>query len=423
MYSVAFLSSFLLGIVFLLMGSAPRDAATGTAILAAIFVSAWTIHYCWLAQSIREPDRTESIRLGRREAALASGLLMVATLAGLSTKRMEAAIVDRRLRSLTREQPLSPLQLKGITDNLQTASQLPITVSQKTLIQVREAIRVSALKEPGLPKIDDAAKALTRLQQPNQLQSEAGLAYVEGVKKLAVALAPEKFSVASPIEATEAVAAFTRAIELAGNDTALRIDALLGRATAYNALGKYDDALADTENAYRQGALDLSSVLSLEGAALVGRHRPEDLKRAIEVITAALQLSPPAWFLSIAPRMEIVYRSLQFMNRCIAYYGLGEYAKAVSDCEEAVDLMPRNSVAAPALYVVIVFSYLKLGDVDAALKAASELLNISHDHRAASMLRIIQDNRSNPELAIERMQQQIPWDFPASTPNPQSLRQ
>jgi tetratricopeptide (TPR) repeat protein len=348
---------------------------------------------------------------------------MVATLAGLSTKRMEAAIVDRRLRSLTREQPLSPLQLKGITDNLQTASQLPITVSQKTLIQVREAIRVSALKEPGLPKIDDAAKALTRLQQPNQLQSEAGLAYVEGVKKLAVALAPEKFSVASPIEATEAVAAFTRAIELAGNDTALRIDALLGRATAYNALGKYDDALADTENAYRQGALDLSSVLSLEGAALVGRHRPEDLKRAIEVITAALQLSPPAWFLSIAPRMEIVYRSLQFMNRCIAYYGLGEYAKAVSDCEEAVDLMPRNSVAAPALYVVIVFSYLKLGDVDAALKAASELLNISHDHRAASMLRIIQDNRSNPELAIERMQQQIPWDFPASTPNPQSLRQ
>jgi hypothetical protein len=112
MYSIAFLSSFFLGIVSLLMGSAPRDAATGTAILAAIFVSAWTVHYCWLAQSEREPDRTEIIRLGRREAALASGLLMVATLAGLSTKRMEAAVVDRRLRSLTREQPLSPLQLR-----------------------------------------------------------------------------------------------------------------------------------------------------------------------------------------------------------------------------------------------------------------------------------------------------------------------
>src|SRR5260370_33076995 len=111
MYSVAFLSSFSVGIVSLLMGSAPLDTATGAAVLAAIFVSAWTIHYCWLAQSVREPDRTESIRLGRREAALASGLLMLATLAGLSTKRMEAAMLDRRLRYLTREQPLSPLQL------------------------------------------------------------------------------------------------------------------------------------------------------------------------------------------------------------------------------------------------------------------------------------------------------------------------
>jgi tetratricopeptide (TPR) repeat protein len=288
---------------------------------------------------------------------------------------------------------------------------------------VREAIRVSALKEPGLPKIDDAAKALTKLQQPYRLESEAGLAYEEGVRKLALAHDLQKYPIMNPIEAADAVSAFTRAIELAGDDTSLRVDALLGRAQGYNDLGKYDDALADAETAYRLGALDLSSVLSIEGSALVGRHRPENLKRAIEVITVALQLSPPAQWLSIAPWIENVYRSRQFMNRCTAYYGLGEYAKAVNDCWEAVELLPRNFVAAPALHVQIVFSYLKLGDVDAALKAASELLNITHDPRAARMLRIIQDNRSNPEVAIEKIQQQIPWEFPASKLDPQSPRQ
>jgi tetratricopeptide (TPR) repeat protein len=328
---------------------------------------------------------------------------------------MEAAVLDRRLRSLTREQPLSPLQLKGITDSLQTASKLPITVSQKTLIQVREAIKVSALREPGVPMINDSAKALAKLQLPYQLKTEAGLAYAEGAARMA--LAAKKYPTIDPIEAAEAVSAFTRAIELAGNDTAVRVIALLGRAGIYINLGRYDDALVDAETAYRLGALDLSAVLSIEGAALAGRHQPGDLERAIEVITVALQLSPPAWLLSIAPWMEIVYRSQQFLNRCTAYFGLGEYAKAVSDCRKAADLMPRDFVAQPALCVIIL-SNLKLGDVDAALRAGTELLNKTHDPKIASMLQIIQENRSNPELATEKIRQQIGRDFPASTPEP-----
>src|SRR5438034_310665 len=118
MYSVAYLLSFSLGAVSLVMGAAPRDSALFASILTVVLVGGWTFHYCWVANPVRESYRPEIVRLGRREAALASGLLMLGTLGGLSTKGMEAAILDRRLRALTREQPLSPLQVKDITDSL-----------------------------------------------------------------------------------------------------------------------------------------------------------------------------------------------------------------------------------------------------------------------------------------------------------------
>ena len=66
-------------------------------------------------------------------------------------------------------------------------------------------------------------------------------------------------------EAALAISDFTRAIQLSGNNTTLKSDALLSRGTLYALLSDPDAALADAEASEMLGEADLSDIISIEG--------------------------------------------------------------------------------------------------------------------------------------------------------------
>jgi tetratricopeptide (TPR) repeat protein len=141
-----------------------------------------------------------------------------------------------------------------------------------------------------------------------------------------------------------AISAVTHAIELSGNNTTLATDGLLGRAELYELLGDHDKALADVQAAENRGATDLSDIITIEGSALVNRgierHRAEDLKRAIELLTLKTHLPPPS-LVAGDPRLVLLNQVNLFDNRATAYYGLGQYSAAIQDSRHVLELLPR----------------------------------------------------------------------------------
>jgi tetratricopeptide (TPR) repeat protein len=134
----------------------------------------------------------------------------------------------------------------------------------------------------------------------------------------------------------------------------------------------------------RQIRSGLDKVLkAVEGEALLDRGMrqasPEDLKRAVELLTLKMKLPPPITFAN-EPQLVFLDRLDAFTQRARANYGLQQYTAAIEDSEQVLSLLPQASELSEEVrqrsleraYLLIIGSYLHLGEFAKALSAASE---------------------------------------------------
>ena len=156
MYTISWLASFAFGILLMVSGTSLEQSALGTSLVALAMVLTWTLVHCaGLHRAARVNDSTSI----NRRFALAGVLVAFATGLGSSTRRLEGAILNRRLLKLTRNPMLSAPEAEQVADSLDTAAQNVVTLSSTTKIRVRDAVKTTALQNPTAP-FTDAANAL-----------------------------------------------------------------------------------------------------------------------------------------------------------------------------------------------------------------------------------------------------------------------
>lgn len=171
-----------------------------------------------------------------------------------------------------------------------------------------------------------------------------------------------------PAKMAEIVADLSRGLEKQDGDTALRRDSLLFRALFEEQLGRYDEARADIKAAEDLGEIDLSRIIPLESGSLIGRGRPEDLRRVISLLNFGLGLKLSS-VLNI-PASESDWRIhylFALLDRAQAYYKLGEFNNAIGDCKQALAAEPTSAMV-PNLFEILIFAYVRLGNMTEALQ-------------------------------------------------------
>jgi tetratricopeptide (TPR) repeat protein len=391
MYAVAWTGSTGLGILIMLDGTPVNQAVVGSSLLALAIVLIWTWVYCAFPHRISHVSPYVSI--GRR-FALATGLVAFAAAFGISSRRLEAEVLNRRLLKLTRNRTLSPPEAQQVADALDTAKQNALRLSAATKTRLRDAVKTTALQNPT-PPFTDAAIALVEYErslQPLQAELEMRAAVQEMLRATHFDTRGEALLPADRTAAKAGIELASRAIKDSGSNVALRSDALYLRAGLYQQLSMFGDALADVEAANRLGAADLWDATTIEGSVLVDRgleiHSPEDLKRGIKLLTLATHLPPPN-IIADAGQSTNVAQILIYGDLARASYALGQYASAIENSRKMLDFLAKptgesNNYIQTGLrigYLTIVASYLRLNDLTDALKAASELERTSDGHQ------------------------------------------
>lgn len=376
------------------------------------FLQAWL--YCRIPSA--RTVRKEQPLIGRRFYLVATGLASLLLMI-LPERSVEAAVLERRLRKLTQKSPLSPQAAKEIVSTLEQASKERLAFSVASRVQALGVVKASVLQRP-YPPFTDAASALgqygrrissgvpipAEVQRAIDLAAKANMAF--GAEHGLAALRKSQDLTIDRAEAQTALSALTSVIQLPGIDPTLRLEALLMRAGLYSTIRMTDEALADAQAAEKLGAVDLSEILEIESLAFVERGlkggRTEDFSRAVNLLTVEMNL-PPSKLIASNPEFVLVDRTALFENRAIAYYGLHQYRAAIEDSKHVLELLngiPEQSwqlfvkVSTGMQYLMIVASYLHLGNIEEALSAASEWKSRSNGDPTAE--RLVNTLRSLP---------------------------
>jgi tetratricopeptide (TPR) repeat protein len=164
-------------------------------------------------------------------------------------------------------------------------------------------------------------------------------AYIESAPERSDKEFQEGMKLMRPGKYPEAVAHFTRALEIAGQ----RADAYLERGNAHRSLGEADAALTDF-----QAAADLNTSLAAahNGIAMIYIER-KDSRHALEELNKSLALEP---------NIEAFYQRAEILE------GQGEHQKAIADYDQAISVA-RD---APYMYRARAMAKEKLGDLEGA---------------------------------------------------------
>jgi tetratricopeptide (TPR) repeat protein len=390
------------GTIAELRGDSVHEAQVGAFTCGALIFLLQVLVYC--VPPAKPATRLEwAATVPRRLIVTAAAAIVLAAIPGPA---LEGAILDRRLRALTRDGKLSPQQAKEVTRALDLAAAGPIKLPDGTRVQVYQAIKRSALEHPDSPTILDSATDLvryirevdlapTRATKANRTSTEAWKAYENGLahEKL-VSIAPPDWN---NQEARKAASELTRAIELATpQDRGLLTAARAQRAQMYLILLQPADALSDVEALESLGGGDLPTLLYLEGMALVMRGGHDDLERAVRVLTLFSILDPRTG--GLPDQGAVHYEMAALANRGQAYYRLGDFENSILDNKHFLDLLhKRQDLSAQGLrygetiaYLAIVASYLQLGDFDQAKMEAHNWLQESGGNDPAALETISQ---------------------------------
>jgi tetratricopeptide (TPR) repeat protein len=303
--------------------------------------------------------------------ALATAVIMFGLV--IVPVQVEAGVLDRRLRALARNTPLSAEDTAKIANDLNTAQRWRVDLPSATLIEIRDAVKRSALIPPPGQSIPDAANALAEYgQSTNQLDDW----HRPDSKQILAALTSGALHMKRG-EYDAALPDFTRAIGLAKDNRSLQIEGLKCRAVLYcMGLRRYDDALADAQSAEALGALDLSVIFFVEGVALAHRNNPEDAKRATQLLTLASHMQP-IFFTATGPEAMPetwpAYYGNIYSELSIIFFDFNEFDKSREYAQRALRFIPTEQPRiTDDLYEIIIVSYLRLGNYEAALKTTNE---------------------------------------------------
>jgi tetratricopeptide (TPR) repeat protein len=385
---IAFVAYFWLVVI---MEEPGRTAAIGGLVVLGICMFCLATYYCVsVPQSAAVPSEEGLLyRPVSRRLALASVLAMALLVA---MPQVEAAALNRRLRALTRTTPLSPDDYEQIAHDLKIAAQWNIPLPHQTLVRVRDTIKKSALQAPQVAPLAKPANALVNYDR----QDPRVAAALKRVSPLAAAelqrgMAPFRTGLtqSNPAELSAALVALTHAIEQSDGNPTFQSWALLFRAITNLTLGNRDAAAADVRTAEALGSLAIPIITLVEGDVLANQTNPEDSRRAIRLLTFALQLSAD---------QPLFYQLLAYEGRCLAYVRLGEYQEAVPDAQEVVALAKGHDVSMQIGYRLMIVSYLGLADYSEALKSAIEYQTRVGGPVAEQWLEMVKRYPQNPQL-------------------------
>lgn len=395
MYLYTWCISAAVGVSLLLGGAAPTTSATATSVLCLAIATVWTLAYCSVPHQISQPT-AESVP---RRLVFASVLAAISVALGRSTRKVEAATANNTLLKSTASGTLSSAE--RVTSVLKIVSRDDLSLPNSTKVQVRDAITSAALRNPSSEPISKAANALTEVARMYRVAPPVAAEVLEGIHHSALAMRfyPGPTDLA---ESNLSIAAFTRALELAANDTPAQSRILENRSAVYNLMDRFHEALADVKEAERLGGIDLSNAFTLEAWALVGiaiREKKNDgLPRAIALLTMLQRMDPPEWT-SIDPRFIDIWRTDQIIKLAQAYYEKGMFQRALDESQLALTHPSSHHQS----YYVLVKAYLALGNRNAARAAASRWLADSPlDGNARRMLTII-DSNTDPSTALAQI--------------------
>lgn len=361
---------------------------------------AWSYCHSSSGQRLKTP---ESVFIPRRLAMACATVGIFILLSVAPAPVIEAEILDRKLRRLTRRPVLSPDDLVAIARNLDNVHENHIAISPKTFRRVRDSVKTMVFVQPSTSDLPKAIDSVARFDEgdprnllpPRGIQpNEAQAAFIEGLREYYLTFRSPTIAFYS--EAKAAVLAFTKAINLTQNSP-LHREALLGRASSYLALHRFEWAMADLKTADELGSTDLARILELETAALLQRGRRDDLALVIKLATLGLSIKPPSFWNLFSAEIEREYRGNMLGKRAEANYRSGEFLAALQDCEATFAFQgPRNY-----LYRTMVLSLLSLGDATTATRKTVEWVDRIPGPASRDVLRILDDNKSDPRRAIK----------------------
>jgi len=414
----AALTSVTAGFVFGLLADAFRYpfevAGYGAAITVAISYSVHVWVYCRVRADVnkkRSGAEPVSRQIDRRWYLLGTAVVSVLLLAILPAGNVDAAVIDWRLRRISRDRPLSPARAREASETLDLASEKRIMIGPTVKIPVRDNISAAALQNP-YPPFTDAANSLVKyiraVEIPPAVQA---MARATGHDVRAFRALPGGNSSINHQELQAAISELTRAIELSRDNPSLQWYAYMLRASRYYFQGEPDKALADIAIAEDRGAADLSGIVYLKASALNQRallvleptseQRIEDLKQAIKLFTLALELTPPEWIVDPANTEMTVqqYRAALYGERAIARFDLLQFELAISDYRKVLELESSDPIAFDTWLslAMTISAYLYLGDIQGAVNTTNEWERTTHDQRATQIRRLIQ---SDPREAL-----------------------
>jgi tetratricopeptide (TPR) repeat protein len=163
----------------------------------------------------------------------------------------------------------------------------------------------------------------------------------------------------------EAVLAFSEALNTLGHDGRNAHVLRLARAQAYFGKGDLKSAYRDVDEILQSNGVEgetLASVRQLRGILNLRQGREN---RALEDFTAAIKTA----------HENDSLRSVCFANRGIAFINLGNFDRAVSDLNKAIDLDPISSFA----YAGRGLAYLRQDKVESARRDGEKALSLNPD--------------------------------------------
>jgi hypothetical protein len=300
-------------------------------------------------------DRRSVLKWG----TIAAGLLIADV---FGAPKVEAQIVNGRLRVLAKTNPLTPEAADQVTANLSVANEWGISVPYSTLVQLRNSIK-SSISEGSLQSLAKSANALTAYAEWRVVQ--ANDPDIAEVTRLAeetadAALAENAHKLQSCFEALTRLIADPRVSALA------RARALVFRAMIKVFILDNKGALADIREAERLGSLDLPDICLIEATYLSAQNNVGDLTLAVKMTSFALYLD------STQISSPELYKASVLGARIMAYVRLADYEHAAADAERIILAGSPAPSSLKLAYEVLILSFLGEGRYDSALNAAME---------------------------------------------------